>query len=255
MTTLEDLSTQLNTEIQKLPGQTALTVQFLNSSETININETTQFWAASVIKILIACEFFNQANLEKIDLKHKTLIHNENLVQGSGIIKLLDPSDELTYLDLVKLMLTISDNTATNELVDLLGWENIDLYARNLNLTNTTFKHKMMIKAGRGPNLSTTADINQLLLKLYKNQLPGSQQLLTILKEQQDRRRIPLLLPNDVEIANKTGSLERAVHDAGIVFAKNPFIFVFFSDDQEDKLLTVDVIAKCAKYCFDFATQ
>ena len=150
-------------------------------------------------------------------------------------------------------MLDISDNAGTNEIVDIIGWENVEKYMHQLGLLNTTFRHKMMIKAGRGPNFTTAQDITMLLEKLYNNEIPGATQILTILKQQQDRRRIPLLLPNDIEISNKTGSLEKAVHDAGIIYTKNPFIFVFLSDDQEDKILTNEVLSNCAKLCFDYS--
>ena len=251
--TLNNLNKQIDIQLKKLGGDVALMVKFLNTKKEIKVNRDFQFWAASVIKIPISCEFFRQVNEGKIKPETKTKIKAENRVEGSGVFKLLNKDDEFTYLDLVTLMLDISDNAGTNEIVDIIGWENVEKYMHQLGLLNTTFRHKMMIKAGRGPNFTTAQDITMLLEKLYNNEIPGAAQILSILKQQQDRRRIPLLLPNDIEISNKTGSLEKAVHDAGIIYSKNPFIFVFLSDDQEDKILTNEVLSNCAKLCFDYS--
>lgn len=252
---IASLRNQLHKELFRLEGSVALSVKFLGTQEVFDYNETNDFWAASVIKVPIACEFYKQVQGGKLSPKTKTRVVGENRVQGTGVIKLLDEDDEFTYLDLVTLMLVVSDNAATNGVIDAVGWENIEPYMQSIGLTSTTFKHKMMITAGRGPNLSTTKDITTLFEILYKNDIAGAVAILDILKKQQDRTRIPLFLPNEVEIAHKLGSLPSAMHDAGIIYTKNPFIFVFFSDDQKDKRLTNDVLSLCAKLCYEYGAK
>lgn len=253
--TFEQLKENLLTELKTLGGEVGVKVKFLTTGEEFTFNEDLQFWAASVIKIPIACEFYRQVEDGKLNEKDKTKITEDNYVEGSGITRLLDKEDTFTFRDLVVLMLTISDNTATNQLVDAVGWEAIEAYMKKLGLSNTTFRHKMMIKAGRGPNFTTAKDTTTLLEKIYRSDIPGSAKILEILKQQQDRRRIPLYLPNDVDIAHKPGSLEKAVHDVGIIYAKTPFIFAFFSDDQEDKNLTNEVLSTCAKLCYTYSVN
>lgn len=160
-----------------------------------------------------------------------------------------------TVKDLCVLMLTVSDNTATNQLIDIVGRNEIQAFLTAQGLTATTFKHKLMITENKGPNLTTAFDMTRLLIKIYEAKLPGADLLKSIMCEQVDRTRIPLYLPNSVEVAHKNGSLPQAVHAVGIVYAKNPFTFCFFSDDQTDKKKTTEVLASCAKLCFDFANS
>lgn len=251
----DELENLIDEQLLALSGDVSLYVKFLKTNETVKFNENQQIWAASVIKIPIVCEFYRQVEEKRIDLSSKVIIKDTNRVEGSGVAKLLHKELQYTYNDLVTLMLAVSDNSATNEIVDLIGWENVEKYMHQLKLTDTTYRHKMMITAGRGPNLTTASDVTLLLEMLYKKTIPGSHQIINILKKQQDRTRIPLYLPNDIEIAHKTGSLEYAMHDVGIIFTKNDFIFSFLSDDQVNKRLTNEVLSSIAKFCFEYAFE
>ena len=249
----KELENQIATELSKLTGDVGIHIEFLKSDEVISKNESKQFWAASIVKVTIACAYFKKVTHGELLPETRVAINPSNIVLGSGVLKLLNTTNTYTYKDLVTLMLVVSDNSATNELIDAVGIDSINLYIQKLGLLNTTLKHKMMIKAGKGPNLTTAADQGKLLKLLYENKLPGSNETLSLLKEETDRRRLPLLIPNNIEIAHKTGSLELAVHNVGIVYSQNPFIFSFLSDDQEDKQLTTAVLATCAKLCYDYS--
>lgn len=250
----EDLVELLEEKLAELTGDFGLYIKFLNRNEVYEKNPIVQFWAASTIKAPIASYFFHycQENpdfmpTEKVSIKH------ENMVKGSGIAHLLSADASFSYLDLVKLMIILSDNAATNEIVDLLDWQNINAYLSDLGMAKTQFRHKMMITAGRGPNLTTAADMALFFEKLFHKELPKSQQQLDILNEVKLRDRIPALLPNELKIAHKPGSLPQAVHDTGIVYAKSPFIFSFLSDDQADKKVTYRVVQECALACYNYA--
>jgi beta-lactamase class A len=247
------LKDRIEKEIKNLEGIVGLSIKFINSSETIEINSQQQIWAASIIKLPIACELFKQVEEGEFSLATRNKVDSENIVEGTGVIKLLDSDDKFTLLDLAKLMLAISDNSATNQIVDLIGRENVENYMYKLGLTKTTYRHKMMFKEGRGPNLTTAADILSLLEMLQNNKLAGSKQILDILKQQQNRTGIPSHLPNNIQIAHKTGSLPEAMHDAGIVYSTNTFIFVFLSDQRKDKRLTNNVLSECAKLCYEYS--
>ena len=58
-----------------------------------------------------------------------------------------------------------------------------------------------------------------------------------------------------IDISYKNGSLEQAVHEIGLIRSKNPFIFCFYSDDQNDKRATSEVLSRCAKLCFDYSQE
>ncbi len=252
---INNLEKAIQNQINTLQGQVGLNIKFLNTNEEIKINEKLQFWAASIIKVPIACTFYNQVSEGKITGDTRTTISAENIVLGSGVAKLLDNSISFTLKDLVTLMLVASDNSATNQIIDIIGWENVEAYMKSLGLNDTTFRHKMMITAGRGPNLTTAKDMSNLLEMLYTNTLPGSREILNLMQEQIDRTNIPLYIPNEVAIAHKYGALPEALHEIGIVYSSNPFIFCFFSDDQKDKHVTNEILSQCAKLCFDEANR
>lgn len=253
--TFSELNVQLDNQLKKLQGEVSLKVTFINSNESFNYHEQTQLWAASVIKVALATVIYQQAELGKFSLNDRTALSDENKVLGSGVLKLLDKDTQFTYKDLIILMLTLSDNSATNQLIDLVGWENVEPYLLDQGLANTTFRHKMMIAAGRGPNLTTSNDMATLLLKMYRNELPGSAEILETMTEQIDRTRITRYIPNSIKTACKFGALPEAVHEIGIVYSKNPFVFCFLSDDQKDKSLAMDVLASCAKLCFEYSEE
>lgn len=251
----EKLKLTLSNKLSTLNGEVGIYVKFLNSNSIFKYNENTQFWAASIIKIPLALTFFKALKTNNMEISDRLKISNDNFVDGSGIVKLLDKGLELTYRDLITLMLVVSDNTAANQIIDIIGWESVERYMKKLGLNDTTFRHKMMIKAGRGPNMTNPQDMAILLEMMYKKELLGSNEILEMMQEQLDRTRIPLYLPNDIKISYKNGSLSEAMHEVGIVYSKHPFIFCFFSDDQKDKRKTNEVLAKCAKYCFDYAQE
>jgi beta-lactamase class A len=254
--TITSLSKDTNKLFSQLDKNFSYYVKFINTNEVIEHNSDKQFWAASLIKIPIALYLFDQASKDKINLDDWINIKDQNYVDGSGITQLLDNSTKYKIKDLVMLMFSVSDNSAANELVDLLGWENIDNYIKNdLELSNTFFKHKLFIKAGRGPNLTCTKDMNSVLEKLYSGDLHGSDEILKMMNQEKDRRRIPLLLPNKIDISHKVGNLYDGTHDVGIVFSKNPFIICLMCDDQKNKRLIDQVYSEVTMMCFKYSNS
>lgn len=251
MENFEDIKQKLTVHLNTLQGKVALKVKYLKTQQVFEYNVYEQLWSASTIKVALAVKCFDKAKKGHIDLDIKTKINIQNYVLGAGIVKLLNRDNLYSYRDLITYMLVVSDNTATNELVDFLGWESIEPFIHNLGMKDTTFRHKMEIKAGRGPNLTTANDMTILLELLYQNKLANSAEILEIMNEQLDRTKIPLLIPNDIKIPRKYGNLTEAMHEIGIVYGENPFIFCFFSDVQKDKRYTNEVLSKCAKICFD----
>lgn len=252
---MEQLKKAIIDSISTLSGTISVYIKYLRTNDEIRINEQIQMSAASIIKIPILCEFYNQVNQDKVDVKRWIKIKNENIVEGSGVLKLLNQKTEYTIHDIARFMIILSDNSATNEIVDLIGWENIEAYMKKLSLSQITFRHKMMIKAGRGENLITAEDIGSLLEKIYRGQIDGFAEILDIMKLQQLRNYLPKLIPQDIQIASKTGASGDVLHDVGIVFSHNPFIFIFLSEQQKLREETGKILSQCAKHCFDYSTK
>lgn len=250
---LSTLESSINKELKKLDGDVGLYIKFLDSGEIIKKDENKEIIAASVIKLPILIEFYNQVKSKKINISSKTKIDSKNLVKGSGIAHILNPKTEYFLEDLAKLMVILSDNAATNQLIDILKKNNINKTIKSLGLIHTILNHKMMLYKNKS-NLITAKEISTLFEKLYLKEIYNSEKMLDILNEVKDRDRIPKYIKK-TKISHKTGSGEHEVHDAGIVFAKEPFIFTFLSHNLKIRADSALIAANCAKLCFDYANK
>jgi len=219
-----------------LDGVLGVYVLDLTNGNTLASNADEVFPTASTIKIAILAELFHQAQQGKLNLNDIYTLKSSDLVGGSGISSAFTPGvTKLTLRDLAALMISVSDNSMTNVIIDRVGLENVNALLDSLGLSHTRLRRKMMdIKAaaeGR-ENTSTPHEMSQLLEALYKGKVLNKQftdnffDLLSIHKESY----IPRLLPEDLRVANKPGELEGVRNDCGIVFTgKRPYILCVMS--------------------------
>jgi beta-lactamase class A len=209
--------------------------------------------SASVIKIPI---LFSLLKAKGINLKHAYTLQPKDIVGGSGDIQYEVPFKKITYNYLAQKMIGVSDNTATNILIEKLGSEQIQEDINNWGLTNTKLNRKMMdfeaIKAGK-QNFTTCEDINGLLLKLLNKQLlskKSGKKAMEILLACEDRTTIPRNIPVNIPIAHKTGTLDYVRGDAGIIFSKNILILTVFVENFESLEQAETIIGKIAECCY-----
>lgn len=250
----ELLQKELIKKVKRLKGDTSLYIRFLRNTKTIAHNSTKEFWAASLIKLPVVISLFDLLAEEKLALDQIIDIADVNIVKGSGIIHLLSQR-QFDLVDLITLTLTLSDNTAANQLIDIAGMPEINQKLKDLGLTSTVLKHKLMIEAGQGPNITTAQEMGTIFELLFTNKLAASNKILELLNEEKRRDGIPTLLPNELFLPHKTGNLTNGFHDAGIVYAKNPFIFCFLSDDLENKIKDKQLVSELAEQCFTYASN
>jgi len=167
----------------------------------------------------------------------------KDLVEDSQIMAGLTAGvTRVTNRDLAQFMIAVSDNAATNVLIDRVGKDNVNAMLRNFCLTKTMLRRKMMdiAAAKRGDeNVSTPQEMSWLLQAIYKGKALNKEltdqfvKQLSTLKESY----IPRELPIGVQVANKPGSLEGVRTDSGIIFAKNrPFaISVMTAYDRDER--------------------
>jgi beta-lactamase class A len=194
----------------------------LTSGDRIGRLETASFPTASTIKLAVLYELFKQAEEGKIRLDEMVPLDRSKAVGGTGVLQQLG-TPTLSIRDYAALMVMLSDNTATNVLIDRLAIDNINRRLRSVGLVATRLRRRMMDTdaARRGEeNVSSPAEIVHLLEIMRKEQ-PDAIALLEKPKESRLRRG----LPERVDAADKPGELEGVRVDAGVVFAKSrPYI-------------------------------
>ena len=196
----------------------------LTSGDRIGHLERETFPTASTIKLAIVYELFKQAEEQTINLDETITLDRKKAVGGSGVLFEMG-TPTLSIRDYAVLMVTLSDNTATNILIDTLGMDKIAARMRGLGLPGTKLRRHMMDTAAakRGDeNVSTPDEIARLLQAMNKSQ----PEAIALLKKPKDNR-LRKGLPDGVESADKSGELEGVRVDAGVVFAKNrPYVLV-----------------------------
>ena len=212
---------------QNLDGVLAVAILDLSSGQKCLLHADEVLPTASSIKISILAELYRQAQQGKIKLGDLYTLQKADIVGGSGIAGSLTPGvTRLTLRDVAALMISVSDNSAANVIIDRIGMENVNALLDSLGLTHTRLRRKMMdLKAaaeGR-ENVATPREMVTLLEDLYRGKVLSKEftedffNLLSIHKESY----IPRELPEDLKVANKPGELEGVRNDSGIVFTGN----------------------------------
>jgi beta-lactamase class A len=196
-----------------------------NKNISLEIDAREKFSAASLIKVPVMAACFMAEREGKLDLTAPYTLQDADRTGGSGILKAAKAGKKFTYLKLIELMITKSDNTATNILMKKLGFDYLNRSFARLGLTATEVNRPVLDLVSRRKgidNFVSAADIASLYERMYKGRLvdhQASRTMLGFLSNQKVNDRLPRELPDDIEIAHKTGTIRGVVHDAGIVFS------------------------------------
>lgn len=257
--TLADLEFKVKHQAQEFSGNFSLAVYkpgFFNLEFTYNGSKKIR--AASVIKTQILAVALEAVSRGQLALDQKVLIAPSDLIGGSGILKRVELPIELTLEVLLFYMMAISDNIATNKVIDLLGFDYINQSFSRLGLDDTVLTRKMMDFDARGrgfENYTSSQDMLAVLKKIYYNRLFSkelSEFAKNLLLYQQHRDRIPLFLPKGTLIAHKTGLERGVVHDAGIIYGKNyDLIICVLTEDVTSYQEAKDFIAQISHLTYN----
>lgn len=235
----------------------AFYIKNMNTQEITQYNQNVVVPSASLIKLTIMGEIFRQIKAGKLSLNDMISVKAEDKVEFS-ILTLLD-GKSYTVKDVMTLMIIMSDNTATNVLIDLLGMDAINDFIHSIDLDDTVIKRKMMDFTARvegRENYTTAADMAKILELIYSGKLvdkESSDIMLDILKNQQDMTMMMLNIPDDTVVAHKTGELENLDHEAAIVYLKNSnYIFTFFVWDAVSNNYARQAIGKASEIAYNY---
>ena len=211
----------------------ALTV--LESGEHIGCAEDDVMPTASLIKVPILVSLYQAAHQGSVSLTDRIQYEQDQYCLGSGVLVHLTPGVEMTVRDAAVLMIVISDNIATNMVIDLVGIDRINQTIRNLGFERTTLFQRLGDPAagldGRKMSVSTAREMTRLLELIARHRAvstDASEDMLRVLRRQDYRHELTRLLPwnelNRLEnhkenwVAEKGGSFLNGIRTSGAIF-------------------------------------
>lgn len=177
---------------------------------------------ASTVKMLLVAALMEQVDAGTLSLSDTALVEAGDVVGGYGIVQNEPTPQEVAIGRLAELMITISDNTATNVLVDVVGYEAMADLATRLELADLQFARKMFGTPNPPTveNYITAADTIVLLQAIYEGSFLSTssrQQILDWMAAQTVKTKIGAGVPNGIRIAHKTGENGPVSHDVGYI--------------------------------------
>ncbi len=216
---------------RNLDGVMGVAIVDLTDGHKYLLHANDVYPQASSIKICVLAELYRQAQQGKLKLTDLYTVNAADLVQDSDIMGGLTPGvTQITLRDLATMMVAVSDNSATNVLIDRVGMDNVNAFLKAQGLRDTRLRRKMMdLKAaaeGR-ENISTPNEMLNLLQALYRGEILNKEMtddFFKVLSTHKDSW-IPRNLPDDLKIADKPGALQGVRNDSGVIFVdKRPYV-------------------------------
>jgi beta-lactamase class A len=268
--TLARIQPKVLAKIGDFRGVLGLAVIDLRTGETMSVRGDEQFPTASIIKLPLLVEVFHQMKFGRLHWQDPLVMIEADQVGGSGLLQRFRAPHQLTVGDAATLMIAISDNTATNLLIDKVGIRAVNARMDTLGFKHTRLHAKVFARARTtidsagsatfGLGVTTPNEFARLLAQIYKGQIvsdSSSKQIVELLKLQMVNDRIPRLLPPEATVAHKTGEVDDTRNDCGIVYAKNhDFVFCALTRENQDKRWVNDnaalvTIAELARMVYD----
>jgi beta-lactamase class A len=252
----QKLESNINDVDHNLDGVLGVAVLDLATGKKFVLHGDEVFPQASSIKTAVLAELYRQVQNGKLNLTDLYTVQASDLVPDSSIMGGLTPGvTRITLRDLATMMIAVSDNSATNVLIDRVGMENVNTLLDSLGLVHTRLRRKMMdLKAaaeGR-ENISTPAEMMTLLEDLYRGKVLNkalTDDFFTMLSTQK-HGFLSRDLPEGLKIANKPGELEGVRNDSGVVFVENrPYVICVMTTylrrerDGEEAIGTISAAA------------
>ncbi len=235
-------------------GTVGIYARKLGTGTPVTYNPDVVFPAASIIKLVIFVSLYQYAERDPDALKLS------DFVGGSEILDSYNPGQSISIGTLSRAMIEQSDNTASNVLIDYLGFDRIRATIHGAGLAHTQLKrHFMDVNAifHHSENLTTPRDMGMLLYQLERGAHEGvgtlaspasARRMIDVMLHQEDRDKIARGLPAGVPLANKTGEIDGVRNDVGIVdpYGDKPYVIAVLTKELNDFSVGNSAIRKIA---------
>jgi beta-lactamase class A len=244
---------QIRAATAAFQGKTFLYAKNLDTGDTYGLHENDRVRTASTIKLAIMATIFDEVAHGRAKWTEELVLHDGDKVGGTGVLHELSDGVHLPIVDLMHLMIVVSDNTATNLLIDRFTADAANAEMDSLGLQNTRVMRKVLIsgkppsgfsKAGRleenqrfGLGSTTPREMVTLIEKMERGELvspEASHEMIAIMKRQQYKDGIGRRV--DFPVASKSGSLDHLRSDVGIVYSPGGRIAIAITCDDLPKV-------------------
>jgi beta-lactamase class A len=251
---LQRIDQRVKAKISGFRGRVTAYAKNLSSGVSYGIMPDQPVRTASTIKLAIMVECFSEAGENKLNWTEPIKVTEAEKVSGTGIVQESSDGVELPLRDLMHLMIVVSDNTATNLILNRIGGNAVNARMGRLGFQQTRVMRKIL---GDGASLkpqpsgvteegakpenkpwgigrSSPHEMVTILEKLYRGELvnkAASEEMIAVLKRQQYHEGIGRDMKN-VTIASKSGALDHLRSDVGIVYSNNGPIAISITVDE-----------------------
>jgi beta-lactamase class A len=256
--------TPLKTAVQKITAtypqlQPGIFLLDLETGNYLNLGGSDTLAAASTIKLPVAVAFFQDFDAGKIRLDEQLTLTTKDIATGSGEMQYKPPGTKFTVLETITKMMTISDNTATNMIINRLGGaEVLNQRFRAWGLTATAIQNRL--PDIEGTNTSSARDMANLLAMVAQGDLismGGRDRLLQIMQRTAINSLLPKGLGEGATIAHKTGSIGSLLADVGLIdlpTGKRYIAAVIVKRPREDKQAQ-ELIRQVSRAAYQYFNQ
>lgn len=245
----EELEKIIQGELASVDGAYGIAVKNLKTNEYYYYNEDRKFDTASLYKLWVMGAVYKE--IEKGDLTLQEQIGfdaqtiNDRLDIASESAEITEGFVGNTVAGALDRMITISDNYSAHILYLTIGWNKVEEFLKQYGFSNSNTSELQ----------TTPLDILTFYEKLYNGEIvnkDASDEMLDILKRQELNDRIPKYLPENIQIAHKTGELGAVKHDAGIVYAPTGDYIIILMSKTGSQTVASEIEAKISEKVFNY---
>ena len=244
------LEKRIEAELQSYDGMMGIYADDFHGN-VISMEADEKFETASIIKTYILACLFDEAERGKADLEEILTYEKRHFVDGSGVLCSLETGAAMRVRDIATFMIIVSDNIATNMLIEYLGVEKINHCIQRLGCKDTILHNPIDFERYERLGTTTPKDYGSIFCRLAKGELiskTADYEMVEILKKQHYNSMIikdfpPVYMDSDntddilIRVASKSGSMDACRNDGGIIYTPyGPYVLVMLNKKFSDAM-------------------